>query len=193
MNNKKEILDNEVNRNEDFYRQDHSIINAKDSGIADMLLKNNKLYNSMKGDWSRTELSRNGVTKTTTGRKDGKFFITREQLNIKAIKEGVRRYRELAEAGVPDPLAPIMPDGSLGWSWCVIPKVIAQRISDNYFGGIPWDVVKRDKTMKAQWYMVVQREFPEYITYPGGKLPIPISVPYPAKSGERKYHKGMDL
>ena len=190
MNNKKEILDNEVNRNEDFYRQDHSIINAKDSGIADMLLKNNKLYNSMKGDWSRTELSRNGVTKTTTGRKDGKFFITREQLNIKAIKEGVRRYRELAEAGVPDPLAPIMPDGSLGWKWMDLPDVIAIRISDTYFGGMPWSILKHDKTLKAQFYRVVQQEYPQYVCYPGGKLPIPIEVPYPRKQGEQRFFKG---
>jgi hypothetical protein len=72
-----------------------------------------------------------------------------------------------------------------------LPKVIAQRISDNYFGGIPWDVIKRDRTMKAQWYMVIQQEYPEYITYPGGRLPIPIQVPYPSKVGQQKFFKGI--
>jgi len=189
--NKPEILNDEVKRNEDYFRQDKSIMDMEDTGLADRLLTNDKLYRAMKGDWERSDWSGSGVTKVTTGRKDGKFFITREQHNIEAIKAGVKRYRELAEAGVPDPLAPIGQDGKLQWSWCVIPRVIAQRISDNYFGGIPWDVIKRDKPMKAQWYMVVQKEFPEYITYPGGKLPIPMSMPYPAKAGERKFHKGI--
>jgi hypothetical protein len=54
-----------------------------------------------------------------------------------------------------------------------------------------WDLVKQDKTLKAQWYMVIQQECPEYICFPGGKLPIPISVPYPARAGEKKYHKGI--
>jgi hypothetical protein len=45
--------------------------------------------------------------------------------------------------------------------------------------------------MKAQWYMVIQQEYPEYITYPGGRLPIPIQVPYPTKVGQQKFFKGI--
>ena len=191
MSKKPEIINEEVTRDLDYMRQDKSIINAADTGLADRLLTNNKLYREMKGDWSRSEWVGGGFTKTTTGRKDGKFFITREQINTEAIKAGVKKYRELAEAGVPDPLAPMGPDGKLQWSWVSLPKVIAQRISDNYFGGMGWDCVKMEKTLKAQWYMVIQREYPEYICYPGGVLPIPIRVPYPAKAGERKFHKGI--
>lgn len=185
------INDDDVQRDLNYMRQDRGGIVTEESGLADRLLTNDKLYRAMKGDWSRSEWVGGGFTKVTTGRKDGKFFITREQHNIEAIKAGVKRYRELAEAGVPDPLAPIGPDGKLQWSWAVIPKVIAQRISDNYFGGIGWDCVKMDKTLKAQWYRVVQREYPEYVTYPGGKLPIPIDVPYPSKAGEQKFFKGV--
>ena len=180
----------DVQRNENYMRQDHSIINAEESGIADRLLKNDQLYRSMKGDWERSDWAGGGFTRTTTGRKDGKFFITREQINTQAIAEGAQRYRKMAEAGIPDPLAPMMPDGSLGWSWMSLPKVIAVRICDQYFGGMPWDVIKRDRTMKAQFYMVVQREYAQYITYPGGKLPIPVDAPYPTRAGEKKFHKG---
>lgn len=190
MSNKPEIITDDVARNMDYMRQDHGGIATEESGLADRLLRNNKLYREMKGDWSRSDWNGGGFIKTTTGRKDGKFFITREQANIEAIKAGVKKYREMAEAGIPDPLAPIGPDGKLQWAWVSLPKVTAQLISDTYFGGLPWDCVKTDKTMKAQWYMVIQRECPEYICYPGGKLPIPVDAPYPAKAGERKFHKG---
>lgn len=190
MTQKPQIITDSVTRDDDYMRQDKSIINAEDSGIADRLLRNDKLYNAMKGDWSRTDWNGGGFTKTTTGRRDGKFFITREQINCEAIAEGAQRYRKMAEAGIPDPMAPVMPDGSLGWSWMSLPKVISQRISDQYFGGMPWDVIKREKTLKAQFYRVVEREYNQYVTYPGGKLPIPIDVPYPAKVGEKKFHKG---
>jgi hypothetical protein len=84
-----------------------------------------------------------------------------------------------------------MPDGKIGYKWMDLPDVIAIRISDQYFGGMPWATVKLDRTLKAQFYSVVQREYPEYICYPGGRLPIPVSVPYPAKSGETKFFKGL--
>lgn len=190
MSNKPQIITDDVTKDLDYMRQDRSIINSADTGLADRLLKNNKLYREMKGDWSRTDWNGGGFTKTTTGRKDGKFYITREQINTKAIAAGCKRYREMAEAGIPDPLAPLDPSGGLQWMWVSLPKVIAQRISDQYFGGMGWDCVKMEKTLKAQWYMVVQQEYPEYICYPGGKLPIPIQVPYPAKAGEKKFHKG---
>ena len=191
MPNQNEIITGDVARNEDYMRQDHGGIATEESGLADRLLRNDRLYNAMKGDWERSDWIGGGFTRVTTGRKDGKFFITREQHNIEAIKAGVKRYREMAEAGIPDPVAPIDPHGGLQWAWVSLPKVISQRISDQYFGGLPWDCVKRDRTTKAQWYMVIQREYPEYICYPGGRLPIPVSVPYPAKSGERKYHRGI--
>lgn len=191
MSQNPEIITGEVAKNTDYMRQDHSIINAEDSGLADRLLSNNKLYREMKGDWERSEWIGGGFTKMTTGRKDGKFFITREQHNIEAIKAGVKRYRQMAESNIPDPLAPMGPDGKLQWAWVSLPKVIAQRISDNYFGGMPWDAVKMDKTLKAQWYMVIQREYPEYICYPGGRLPIPVDVQYPSKAGEKKFFKGL--
>jgi hypothetical protein len=71
-----------------------------------------------------------------------------------------------------------------------LPDVIAIRISDQYFGGMPWAVIKHDRTMKAQFYRVVQQEYPQYVTYPGGKLPIPMEVAYPRKSGEKRFFQG---
>ena len=47
------------------------------------------------------------------------------------------------------------------------------------------------KTLKAQFYRVVEREYNQFVCYPGGKLPIPIDVPYPAPSGSQKYFKGF--
>ena len=72
-----------------------------------------------------------------------------------------------------------------------LPDVIAIRISDTYFDGMPWSVLKNDRTLKAQFYRVVQQEYPQYVCYPGGRLPIPIEVAYPAKSGETKFFKGL--
>lgn len=191
MSNKKEIITEEVAKDYNYMRQDQGGIVTEESGLADRLLRNNKLFREMKGDWSRTQTNGGGFITTTTGRKDGKFFITREQHNIKAIRAGVKRYREMAEAGIPDPLAPIGQDGKLQYAWVSLPKVTAQMISDTYFGGMGWDLVKMDKTLKAQWYKVIQQECPEYICYPGGVLPIPIDVPYPSKSGEKKFFKGI--
>ncbi|HET8687309.1 MAG TPA: hypothetical protein VFM18_11695 [Methanosarcina sp.] len=151
-------------------------------GNADLLLsKNPKLYKAMKGNWSRTDWNKSGNIKTTTWRDGNKLYITREQLNAEYIAEQCKAYRELAEQGWIDPLAPITPDGKLGYKWMEIPEIIAKKISEDYFGGIAWQTIKLDKTMKAQFYMVVQSEYPQYICYPGGKLPIPVKVPYPSK------------
>ena len=176
-----------------FYRQDSGGMVTAHNGIADVLLKNDKLYNAMKGDWRRTETSQSGNMKVTTGRENGKFFISREQMNVDAVAARCARYRETSEQGHPDPLAPIMPDGKLGYKWIDLPEVLAIRISDDYFGGMPWAVIKRDRTLKAQFYRVVQQEYPAFICYPGGRLPIPIDVPYPAKVGAQKFFKGVDL
>jgi hypothetical protein len=191
--NKPEIIDtSKVDYDYDYLRQDAGGIITSHNGVADRLLsKNDRLYREMKGDWTRTGWNGNKNIKTTTGRQDGKFYITREQMNTEYIKQRCAEYRAGAEAGMVDPLAPYMPDGKIGYKWMDLPDVIAIRISDQYFGGMPWSVIKLDKTLKAQFYRVVQQEYPEYICYPGGKLPSPIAVPYPAKSGETKFFKGI--
>jgi len=189
--NQPEYLDDkDPEKNIDFYRQDHGGMITNHNGLADKLLQNNDLYRNMKGDWKRTDWSKNNNIKVTTGRQDGKFYITREQQNIEEIKERVKNYRHAAELGVPDPLAPIGEDGKLTYKWMELPTVISIRISDQYFGGMPWQVIKNDRTLKAQFYRVVETEYPQYVCYPGGKLPIPVDVSYPTKVGEQKYFRG---
>jgi hypothetical protein len=189
--NKHEYLDdNDPEKDYNYYRQDNGGMITAHNGVADKLLKNDDLYRSMKGDWTRTATNRSGNIIVTTGREDGKFYIKREQQNTEAIKQAVRNYRAAAEAGVPDPLAPIGEDGKLTFKWMDLPNVIAIRISDQYFDGIPWNALKNDRTLKAQFYRVVETEYPEYVCYPGGKLPIPVAVPYPTRKGEKKYFKG---
>ena len=190
-NNQPEYLDdNDPEKNLDYYRQDHGGVITNHNGMADKLLQNDDLYRSMKGDWTRTNTNKSGNIIVTTGREDGKFYIKREQKNTEVIKQAVKNYRAAAEAGVPDPLAPIGEDGKLTFKWMDLPTVIAIRISDQYFDGIPWNALKNDRTLKAQFYRVVETEYPEYVCYPGGKLPIPVQVPYPTKKGEKKYFRG---
>jgi len=178
---------------ENFLRQDSGGLVTADNGIADRLLKNDKLYNAMKGDWSREGWNKSKNIKVTTGRQEGKFYITREQMNVEFIAEQCAEYRRRAEAGHMDPLAPIMPDGKLGYKWIDLPEVLAVRISDDYFGGMSWHTIKRDKTLKAQFYRVVQQEYPAFVCYPHGKLPIPIDVPYPNKVGAEKFFSGANF
>ena len=173
----------------DYYRADSGGMVTNHNGVADKLLQNNKLYNEMKGDWKRTTFD--GNMRVTTGREGGSFYIQREQMNVKETAERCRRYRQSAEKGIPDPLAPVMPDGKLGYRWMELPEVISHNISNDYFGGMPWQAIKHDKTLKAQFYSVVQKEYPAFICYPGGKLPIPIDVPYPTKKGTSKFFKGI--
>ena len=190
-NNQPEYLDNtDPEKDLNYYRQDNGGMITTHNGMADKLLQNDDLYRSMKGDWTRSETNRSGNIIVTTGREDGKFYIKREQQNTEAIKQAVKNYRAAAEAGVPDPLAPIGEDGKLTFKWMDLPTVIAVRISDQYFDGIPWNALKNDRTLKAQFYRVVETEYPEYVCYPGGKLPIPVAVPYPTKKGEKKYFRG---
>jgi len=189
--NKPEYLDdNDPEKNHNYWRQDNGGMVTNHNGVADKLLKNNKLYNSLKGDWTRTDYNKSKNIKVTTGREDGKFYIKREQSNADAVAEYCKAYRAAAEAGVPDPLAPLMPDGKLGYKWMDLPDVVAIRISDEYFGGMPWQALKHDRTLKAQFYRVVQQEYPQYVCYPGGKLPIPIDVPYPTKVGQQRFFRG---
>lgn len=183
--------DQDPEKNYDYYRQDHGGTITTHNGVADRLLsKNNDLYRAMKGDWKRTSTNKSGNIVVTTGREDGKFYIKREQQNARAIAQHCREYRANAEAGHIDPLAPIGEDGKLQYKWMELPKVVAVRISDQYFGGIPWTALKNDRTLKAQFYKVVEKEYPQYVCYPGGKLPIPVDVPYPTKMGEKKYFQG---
>tara|TARA_R110000868_G_scaffold21535_6_gene89160 strand:- start:1250 stop:1861 length:612 start_codon:yes stop_codon:yes gene_type:complete len=175
------------------FRQDAGGLITEDNGIAARLLQNDKLYNAMKGDWQREGWNGNHNIKTTTGREDGKFYIRREQMNVDYIVELCAEYRKRAEAGYMDPLAPIMPDGKLGYKWMEIPDVVAVEISNNYFGGMSWHTIKLDRTLKAQFYRVVEQEYPAFICYPGGKLPIPIEVPYPARVGADKFFKGANF
>jgi hypothetical protein len=189
--NNPEYLDNtDPEKNLNFYRQDNGGMITNHNGVADKLLQNDKLYNNMKGDWTRTDWNKANNIKVTTGRQDGKFFITREQQNIEEIKARVKNYRHAAEMGVPDPLAPIGEDGKLTYKWMELPTVISIRISDQYFGGIPWQAIKNDRTLKAQFYRVVETEYPQYVCYPGGKLPIPVDVAYPTKVGQQKFFQG---
>jgi hypothetical protein len=179
--------------NADAYRQDRGGLVTNDNGIADRLLKNDKLYNAMKGEWSREGWNKSHNIKVTTGRQDGKFYIKREQMNVEHIVKVCADYRKRAEEGWVDPLAPLMPDGKIGYKWMELPEVIAIQISDDYFGGMPWAVIKRDKSLKAQFYRVVQQEYPAFICYPGGKLPIPIDVPYPGKVGATAFFAGANF
>ena len=189
--NENELIQDTPERDLDYFRQDQGGMVTSHNGVADKLLQNDQLYNSLKGEWTRSDWNKSGNILTTTGREDGKFYIKREQHNDKEIAQRCKEYRLAAEAGIPDPLAPIMPDGKLGWKWMDLPKVVSINISDNYFDGIPWNAIKHDRTLKAQFYRVVQQEYPEFVCYPGGKLPIPVAVPYPTKRGEKKYFKGI--
>jgi hypothetical protein len=189
--NKPEYLDDtDPEKNFDYFRQDHGGTITNHNGIADALLKNDKLYRSMKGDWSRTDWNASQNIRTTTGREDGKFYIKREQMNAEAVARRCQEYRKAAEAGHPDPLAPIGDDGKLTYKWMDLPNVVSIRISDQYFGGMPWAVIKHDRMLKAQFYRVVEREYNQYVCYPGGRLPIPIDVPYPTKVGQQRFFKG---
>jgi hypothetical protein len=192
LNQPEYLDDKDPEKNHDYWRQDHGGMVTTHNGVAERLLSNNNdLYNSLKGDWKRTDTNKSGNMIVTTGRVVGKFYIKREQQNTEEIKLRVKNYRHAAELGIPDPMAPIGEDGKLTYKWMDLPTVISIRISDQYFDGIPWNAIKNDRTLKAQFYRVVQQEYPEYVTYPGGKLPIPIDVPYPTKKGEQKYFRGL--
>lgn len=191
--NNNELLGADPEWNADAHRWDKGGLATADNGIADRLLQNDKLYNHLKGDWTNEGFNKSKNIKTTTGREGGKFFMNKEQFNIPYIKEQCAEYRKRAEAGYIDPLAPLMPDGSLGYKWMELPEVIAWEIGNKYFGGMPWAAIKRDRTLKAQFYKVVEQEYNAFVCYPGGKLPIPIDVPYPTPVGADKFFKGANF
>ena len=192
--NNSELIDDDLpDHDPNAFRQDAGGLVTQHNGIADRLLKNDKLYNTLKGDWKREDWNKSKNVKVTTGREDGKFYIKREQMNVEFIAQQCAEYRKRAEAGFMDPLAPLMPDGSIGYKWMELPDVIAINISNDYFGGLSWHTIKRDKGLKAQFYKVVEKEYPAFVCYPGGKLPIPIDVPYPAKVGSTAFFKGANF
>jgi hypothetical protein len=178
--------DNEPETNLNYTRRDEGGMITAHNGLADRLLKNDKLYNGMKGDWKRSAWNNSKNILTTTGREDGKFYIRNEQMNTEAIAERCRRYRAAAEQGVPDPMAPLDDSGGLAWKWMDLPFVVEQQISDDYFGGMRWNTIKRDQQLKAQFYQIVERDYNQYVCYPGGRLPLPIRPRIPSKTGGDK-------
>ena len=82
--------------NEDAHRWDKGGLVTKDNGIADRLLQNDRLYNTLKGDWKRSDFNKSRNIKTTTGRQDGKFYIQKEQLNVEYIMKICADYRKRA-------------------------------------------------------------------------------------------------
>jgi len=192
-NRKSYIGDEDPEHNADQFRMDRGGLVTTDNGIADRLLQNDRLYNTLKSDWKRSDYNKSRNILTTTGREDGKFYIQREQFNVEYIREQCQEYRKRAEAGYLDPLAPLMPDGTIGYKWIELPEILAQDIGNRYFGGLSWHTIKRDKSMKAQFYRVVQQEYNDFVCYPGGKLPIPIEVPYPTAVGQRAFFEGANF
>ena len=190
INQPEYLSDTDPQKNLDYLRQDHGGTITNHNGVADTLLRNDDLYRSMKGDWKRTDWNASRNIRVTTGREDGKFYIRREQMNAEAVARRCQAYRQAAEAGYPDPLAPIGDDGRLTYKWMDLPNVVSIRISDEYFGGMPWAAIKHDRTLKAQFYLVVEREHNQYVCYPGGKLPIPVDVPYPTRRGQQRFFQG---
>jgi hypothetical protein len=191
--NSNELSGPEPEFNEDAHRWDRGGLVTKDNGIADRLLQNDQLYRHLKGEWTHEGYNKSKNIKTTTGRENGKFYIRREQFNVEYIKEQCAEYRRRAEAGYMDPLAPVMPDGKLGYKWMELPDILAEDISNRYFGGMPWAAIKRDRTLKAQFYRVVEKEYSAFVCYPGGRLPIPIQVPYPNPVGADKFFAGANF
>lgn len=177
-------LNSEIEKDLSLYNIDHR--RDRDNGVAEQLLQNNDLWRQMSQDnWSFRDWV-SPVTEMVHGRKDGKFYQTEIQHNCAQVAAWCQRYRKMSEEGVPDTLAPPAANGKLGFRWINLPKVFARRIQNDYFGGMPWEVIKEDKMLKAQFYMVVEREYNQYVCHPGGKLPLPFRPRYPSKSGGDK-------
>jgi hypothetical protein len=169
--------------NEEYYNANAGGMINNNNGVADKLLQNNELYNNLKGDWSMTMTQPDKNFEWKIGKQDGKLYVERTQHNVEDIKRRCKEYRAWAEAGFEDVLGPITDDGKFAYRWMDLPKVIAQQIQDDYFGGMHWEIIKRDRTTKAQFYQIVESEYPEFICYPGGRLPLPIRPRIPSKKG----------
>ena len=189
--------DNDNERDLTLYDLDHRM--GRDTGLAASLLANDALYNQLrKNDWEWTDWA-TPTMKVTMGKKDGQLFKTEEQVNVESIRQWCLRYRKMSEEGITDsnPLAVSATitrgDDKPSYRWINLPKVIARKISNEYFGGTDWEVLKHDKTLRAQFYKVVEKEYNDFVCHPGGKLPIPFEVSYPKKSGERNFFSGVDF
>ena len=66
--NQKSYLDDdqEPQHDENAYRIDQGGLVTSQNGIADRLLQNDKLYNTLKGDWKRTDTNKSKNIITTT-------------------------------------------------------------------------------------------------------------------------------
>jgi hypothetical protein len=189
--------ENSNDRDLSLYDLDHR--QGRETGLAAALLQNDALFKEMKkSDWSWSDWS-TPTTRVTMGKKDGVMFKTEEQTNVEAIRQWCLRYRKMSEEGVvdPNPLAVAASitrgDDKQSYRWINLPKVIARKISNEYFGGMDWEVLKRDKTLRAQFYMVVEKEYNDFVCFPHGKLPIPIQVAYPKRAGEKNFFSGVDF
>jgi hypothetical protein len=118
----------------------------------------------MKGDWKRTDFSNSHNMKVTTGRQDGKFYITHEQENVKEIAARAKLYRDHAEQGIPDTFAPLMPDGTLGWRWIDLPRVCEKNICSRFFGNMPWAIIKKDRTKLSSTELFNKNSLHLYVT-----------------------------
>ena len=82
INNGSEIINDDIpEHNADQFRQDVGGLVTNDNGIADRLLKNDKLYNTLKGDWKREDWNKSQNIRVTTGREDGKLDRKSTRLN----------------------------------------------------------------------------------------------------------------
>ena len=190
-------MDNENERDLSIHNLDHR--QGRDSGLAAALLQNDALFNQLKQDnWEWTDWA-TPTTRVTMGKKNGQLFKTEEQVNVESIRQWCLKYRKMSEEGIPDnnPMAVAASitrgDDKQSYRWINLPKVIARRISNEYFGGTDWEVLKHDKTLRAQFYKVVEKEWNDFVCHPNGKLPIPIDVPYPKKAGEKNFFSGVDF
>lgn len=171
--------------NQDYYHQSSGgIINEQAN--EGLLRRNNELYNNLKsGNW-QMHLGQGQNIEYLVGREDDRLYVRRKQHNVEAIRQWCQAKRQANEQGITDLLAPPGPDGRPQHMWVNLPKIIAREISDRYFNGWDWEVIKRDPEMKTQWYMVIQREYPDFVCYPGGRLPIPRTARYPTERGGAK-------
>lgn len=175
-------------------RQDYNILGE---GVAEEVLrKDNKLFNKMKGNYTYSLNDPSGNIKYTFTKDGRKFIIGRDQMNLSQIAKEAKEIRELSEKGGFLPCAPL--DSTADKPeldkkpWVHIPASIDIEISNLYFGGMPiFEVVLKNRTTKIQYYKVIQRYYPAFITYPGGVLPIPDAdkVPFPTKLGETKHFR----
>ena len=65
---KSQLDDVDPEFDENAHRWDKGGLVTSDNGIADRLLQNDKLFNTLKSDWKREDFNLSKNVKTTTGR-----------------------------------------------------------------------------------------------------------------------------